>query len=458
MAWVVIANLKGVPGDAAALEQIQQILAELARLAKQDQNNLVALSDWVRGVESRTPAGMNGTDYALAFADAESNLAGGALATGRFNFEMPPRVQKMLGVVAQPVLAPGWAFIYPDSTGRIAWGVRTDGTFVAHKFDGGTGSGGDPAGIANIVAGMSRSLRTKIVTPGDSLTDGYFGGTGGQRSDAWPAKLQALLGSGVEVINAATSGYCVDEEAIKIGALPLPLTVASGQIPASGPVEVTTDAVIGWREAGVTRTFAGSLAGVPGTLTRTESDTVFTFTRTTAGTAVAVPPGTVFVSSFAGYDAHTMVLMIGFNNVAYNVKGGDATVAEHVRNGIRRIVNWHSRTIKQVLVLSVTTAVPWTSGTANYSTVATINGYLAEDWRTKYYDLRRYLVDQAIYDLGLVPNTADTAAMAADTLPPSIMDPGAGGTGDGTHYSKATAALVGQRVFDYVTTRDWVNQ
>lgn len=458
MAWEVIANLRGVPGDAAALEQIQEILDDLERLKKQDQDNLVALSDWVKGVELRTPAGMNGTDYALALADAESNIAAGALLSGRFNFELPPRVQKMLGVVAQPVIAPGWAFIYPDSTGRIAWGVRTDGTFVAHKFDSGTGPAGDAAGIANIVAGLSKSLRTKIVTPGDSLTDGYFAGTGGQRADAWPAKLQALLGAGVEVVNVAASGYCVDEEAIKIGALPVPLTVDGGQIPASGPVQVTTSEVIGWREAGVTRTFTGSLAGVPGTLTRTDSNTVFTFTRTTAGAAVAVPAGTVFASSFAGYDAHTMVLMLGLNNVAYNIKGGDATVAEHVRKGIRRIVNWHSRTVKQVLVLSLTTAVSWTAGTANHATVSTINGFLAEDWTTKYYDLRRYLVDQAIHDLGITPTTADTAAMAADTLPPAIMDPGPGGTGDGTHYSKATAALVGQRVFDYVTTRDWVTQ
>ncbi|KUM31897.1 hypothetical protein AQ436_01920 [Arthrobacter sp. EpRS66] len=457
MAWVVIANLKGAPGDAAAMGLFQEILDELDRLNAKGDEQLVGLSDWLEGVEARTPAGMNGTDYTLALADETASIAAGTLVDGTFNFEKQPMLMKNKGVVLQPVIAPGYAFLHTDIDGYISWAVKDDGTLVTNKSAGGSGGGGDALSIANTAAGLSKSKKDKASMGGDSLSEGFFGGSPGPQSDAWPARF-AALSPGVTVNNLALSGYCVDELAIRLGAFKVPLTVTGGQIPASGPVEVSTATVIGWRPVGTTRTFSGSLAGVPGTLTRSDSDTMFTFTRSTSGTAVTVPSGTEFKSDYAGHDADTFFLMIGHNNVAYNVKGGDATVADHVRKGIKRIYDWLSRDIKQVLIMSVTTAVSWTSGTANYATVLQINTNLEQDYTTRYYNLRGYLVNQAIYDLGITPTSEDLSKMAADTLPPSIMDPGADGLGDNTHYSKAVHTLVGDRVHDYATSRDWIGQ
>lgn len=304
----------------------------------------------------------------------------------------------------------------------------------------------------NEAVGFSQSSRTRVAAIGDSLTAGYFGGVGNLPTDAYPYRLQQIVPAGVEVFNLGSSGYTVDEEAVRIGALPVPLTVSGGSIPATGPVTVTTTAVIGWRPAGTTRTIVGSLSGVPGVLTRTSSDTSFTFTRTTGGAAVPVSGSPVFVPDYSGHDADTVVILLGRNNVTFSVKGADASVAEHVANGIARIVNWLSPDAKQALVISATTSTSERSGTAAYATVADINNRLQSAFPYGFVDLRTYLAHQAIADLGITPTTADLTAISGDTLPPSIMD---GGT-DQIHWSKATAELVAAKINESLVARGWV--
>ena len=466
MSWVVIANLKGAPGDAAALDRFLDI--ESKNVEQDGRLNLIESKNTTQdnrltGVEAdnsgqdgriddledRATVFAVGSDYAIALADQSESVAGGVLETGQFNFEVPPLLQRAGGVLFQPITAPEWAHVFVDNAGNVALGITSDGEVIAPKFSA-PGASVDPVFVANASVGLSKTLRNKVSAIGDSLTDGYFGGAGGQNSDAWPARLATLVGGSVAVTNLGSSGYTVDEESIRIGALPIPLTVTGGSIPGSGSVEVTTTAVIGWYSAAATRSFAGSLAGIHGTLARA-ADGSLAFTRTTAGSSTPVSAGTIFKSDYDGHDAETLVIMLGHNNASTNVKGSDASVAEHVSKGIKRIAAWHSRQVKQILVMSVTTKTTWTNGTAGYATVQEINTQLAADWGARFYNLRKYLVEKAIYDLGITPTAEDITAMAGDTLPPSIMDPG-----DPTHYSKATAVLVGDRVYEYLTTRDWI--
>jgi flagellar basal body rod protein FlgC len=388
-------------------------------------------------------------DYATPFADVNGYVSGGVQNDGVWNYEKSPRVKGQADVTMRPLNTTGWAIPFADKDGYVAGGIRPDGTAEFAKL---TLSQASIIALANQASGYTRSSRYRVAAIGDSLTDGFFGGVGNQDADSYPAKLQALMPAGVTVFNLGNTGYTVDEEAVRVGALPVPLTVSGGSIPASGPVNVTTTAVIGWRPSGTTRTILGTLAGVPGTLTRTTSDTAFTFTRTTSGTAVTATGSPVFVPDFAGHDGDTAIILLGRNNVSFSVQGPDASIAEHVAKGIDRIVNWLSPSIKHVLVVSNTTTTAETSGSAGYLTVTDINARLAAAYPTRYLDLRAYLVNQAIYDLGITPTTADNTAMAADTLPPSIMD---GGT-DNTHWSKATAALVAAQINNYLTTRGWV--
>lgn len=397
-----------------------------------------------RSMDSATASG-----YAVVFSDEDGRLAGGVTTDGVSDWAKPVTVAGATGVMAQPIDDEEWAYVHTDAAGYVAFGIKSDGSIVAPK------GALDAESVANIGVGMSRSKRDSLAAVGDSLTAGFFGGNAGPQEDSWPAKF-ALLAPAVTVSNIATSGLTVDEESINIGALELPLTVTGGSIPASGGVTVSTSVVVGWRSTDRVISFNGSLNGVAGSLSRA-SDGTLTFTRTTSGSSVPVIAGTVFVPNNAGHDADTTVIMIGRNNVTYNVQGADTSIAQHVVNGIRRIVEWHSRQLKQVLVMSVTTMVTEPSGSAGHTTVKAINDALQAEYSTRYYDLRHYLVNQAIYDLGITPTSTDLSTMATDTLPPSIMDPGTG-SGDNTHYSKATAALVAQQVYERITQRDWIKE
>jgi hypothetical protein len=412
----------------------------------------LASSDILKGNDPRASRSIASTTYALPFTDATGYVSGGVLSDGRWNFEKSPSMRGQSDVTLRPLNTTGWAIPFADKDGYVAGGIRPDGTAEFLKLKLPPGTIADPLADANLAAGYTRPSRYRVATIGDSLTAGYYGGVGNITTDAYPARLQELVPAGVQVYNIATSGYTVDEESIRIGALPLPLTVEGGSIPASGPVNVTTSAVIGWRPSGTGRNYIGSLAGVPGTLARTTSDTAFTFTRTTAGSAVPVPAGTLYTPDYTGHAGDTAVILLGRNNVSFAVKGADATIAEHVAKGIARIVAWLTPQVKHVLVVSNTTTTSETSGSAGYATVADINARLLAAYPSRFLNLRTYLVNQAIHDLGITPTTDDTAAMAADTLPPSIMD---GGT-DNTHWSRATAALVAAQVNNYLTTRGWV--
>ncbi|MFE4229115.1 hypothetical protein ACFRJ8_14645 [Arthrobacter sp. NPDC056886] len=406
-------------------------------------------SDILKGTDVRAGRSIIATGYALPFTDATGYVSGGILSDGRWNFEKTPQVKGQADVTMRPLNATGWAIPFADKDGYVAGGIKNDGTAEFAKLN------LTPANLlklANETIGYPRSSRTKIAAIGDSLTDGYFGGVGNQDADSYPSRLREMVPAGVQVFNLGNSGYTTDEEAVRIGAIPLPLTVTGGSIPASGPVDVTTTAVIGWRATGTVRTIPGTLAGIPGTLTRNASDTVFSFTRTTDGSAVTVPAGTVYVPDFAGHAGDTAIILLGRNNVSYSIKGADATIGEHVAKGIDRIVNWLTPQIKQVLVVSATTTTSETSGTGGYTNIADINARLAAAYPSRFLNLRSYLVNQAIYDLGITPTSADLATMAADTLPASIMD---GGT-DNTHWSKATATLVAAQINNYLTTRGWV--
>lgn len=408
----------------------------------------ISQKDFILGNDTRVLRSTIAPRYSVITTDNSGYVAGGWMDDGTHNFEKPPRVMGADGVTSQPIIAPGWAFVHTDQDGYVSFGVRDNGTLVAPK------GSLDATSIGNAILGMTKTKNDAMAAIGDSLTNGFFDGTT-KPEFSWPAKFAPLAPS-MAVANLAQSGWVVDELSIKIGALPMPITVDGGSIPAAGAVAVTCPTAVGWHPNGISRSFTGSLAGVPGVLRHETATDTYTFTRSAAGVETPVAAGTVFQPVDKSHSADTLVVMIGHNDVAFNVPGVEGDVAQHVVNGIRRIHNWAERDLKNVMVMSVTTKVTWPRGTAGYTTVERINNALKAEYTTRYYDLRDYLVNQAIFDLGITPTTEDTAAMNGDTLPPSIMDPGADSTGDPTHYSKATAEQVAHRVFEWMTLRDWI--
>jgi len=128
-----------------------------------------------------------------------------------------------------------------------------------------------------------------VVAWGDSYTEGEEGlyDTGN-----YPSELQSLIV--LPVINEGVNGQTSNEIGVREGAIPTYATVAGGVIPASGGVTVTFPT--GYEpvtDQGPVSGVAGTILGVHGVVTLNLE--LYTFTRTTAGSAVTASGSPQFV-------------------------------------------------------------------------------------------------------------------------------------------------------------------
>ena len=421
-----------------------------AAQAKSAVDVAVAAQGLVAGDASQLLQGAISSDYAIAFSDQDGRVAGGVTENGQFNFEAAPTVLGAEGVTLVPVVAPGYAIVFCDQDGYIAGGITPSGQ-VTWEGSGGTPGSGSALTPGQMLA-LTRSRNDAVSAIGDSMTAGYFA-SGDQAAQSWPSQFKTLAGSGVTVTNLGRSGWTCDDIETLIGSTPITVTPTGGTIPATGPVSVTvaTPAVF----SSGSRSFPGSLAGVPGTLMKNESQE-WTFTRSGAGTATPVPAGTRFVSSFAIRARDTLVILLGRNDVSNSVIGRDGSVKDHVVGGIRRITQWAEAQAAQILVLSVLTRTSEPVGDVRHTQITQINEALAAEHGPRFLDLRSWLISNGLDALGLTPTSADQAAITGDTLPPSLMDPQPGGGHDATHWSPQTASLVAQQIHTWMSHRDWL--
>jgi len=245
---------------------------------------------------------------------------------------------------------------------------------------------------------------TKIAAFGDSMTNGYLGG-----GPTYPIALASALG--VEVQNFGIPSQTSHEIALRQGGLQITLTVTGNSIPATASVAVTAYSPSDTWRSGFTWSFAGTLAGIDGTLTKA-SDNTWSFTRTAAGTAAACPPGTVFVpATEKPYDSWIQILWSGRNNVNTAVVKADTDAM---------VANLTPQN-KQFLILSVFNGQNEPSGSAGYNNVAAVNAALAAAYPNNYVDLRAWIINSGLAAAGITPTAADTTAISEDRIPPSLM-------------------------------------
>jgi hypothetical protein len=297
------------------------------------------------------------------------------------------------------------------------------------------------------VVRLQTSRSDQFAAWGDSLTDGWTKPPfAADQSDSWPGVLATLLGK--PVYNGGKSGQSADEIALRQGGMVMLVVPAGGVIPASGAVTVTTSSAIGWR---VDRSWSdvGTIAGVPGTLSR--SGSVLTFTRTTAGTEVAVPVEVPFVSTLGTTHAEsTSYFMIGRNDIGYtNPTPG---VGNDVRNRLNaaNIAAVGGLTPKnpRFFIFGTLNSTGEGVGSTNYNIITGSNDDLARLYPDNYYDMRKYIVEQSIYDQGITPTAADLTSIANGRPPATIML-------DSIHYTVATARTIAQKAYDLTVAKGW---
>lgn len=284
------------------------------------------------------------------------------------------------------------------------------------------------------VAPIVTSSRTSITAFGDSLTDGGSNGALWPEADTWPYKLDTALTTAT-VTNLGYSGATVDEMLMRVGALPMRVSVPADGIAASGNAFVTPLQTYGM-PAG-TRPIDATLNGGAGVrLTKNDDGTWQLYNYGTnpipAGTAIITP-----VAAWANRNADTAIIWIGINDITGGVTGMDATVADHVVAGTQKLIEWFTPQVKQFMILGVTTRTNETTGTANHATATEINNRLQALYPGQFKSIQKYLREQAMTDLGITPTQDDLDKIAAGTLPPSVLD-----VGDIGHISKATATVV----------------
>jgi len=261
---------------------------------------------------------------------------------------------------------------------------------------------------------------------GDSLT--YSQATG-QASPTWPEVVAADLG--VPVYNGGRQGQATFEIAVRQGGLRPLLTVTGDSIPASGSVGVTVvSPTDGWRPSGTSvLAMEGTLAGVPGTLYHDASTHVWTFARDAAGSATACPPSTPFIGTEGvSKRADNVIIWAGTNN---------ATQQTAILRDIASMVAWLTPYDKRYLVIGLTT--PGNDA---------VNAALAAAYGSRFEDLRSYMISSGLAAAGITPTSDDTAAIAANNIPPSLMT-------DATHFNQAGYNVIGARIAARIRARNW---
>lgn len=236
---------------------------------------------------------------------------------------------------------------------------------------------------SSTAAGLGPFLET-MATTDLGVTSWWTGGVGGNRLE----QIAARLGS-------------------------VPATVAAFTIPASGSVSVTVQNVTG---TGVgTVSYAGYFEGfesIPGQL----SISAGTFTRTTAGTAQAIPAGTKFIPSKGReFRDGVAILNWGKNSLTALVPWQDVLASTITAYEYLRSVS------KWVLVVNHFCDTNMTVGGQYMTNVQNYNAALAAQFPGRVVDLNAYVTGSQVWtDTGITPSSTDLTQQGQGKKPTSL--------------------------------------
>lgn len=352
--------------------------------------------------------------------------------------------------------APASPFADIDAPAAGVWSTGTDWRGV--NLTSADTTTGDPVDVAArgtttrpLVARTPDGLRrltsdsTRLVAWGDSLTAGYpsppFASDGSQ---AWPAVLDAAWTAGT-VTNAGMAGQTAEQIALRQGGLALTvdaMTIPAGTSAVAMPAQQVIPAAFGYP-------FTGTLAGVPVTIT-CDAAGAWTLQRATAGTATPVPTGTPFDP---GTDTHAdavTVIMAGRNDALGLTSGNLPTRVGRVIAAVAAMIGRLTPAHPAYLIVGTITGTSETAGTLAHQFVTSVNDELSALYPGRFFDVRRYLIDEALADAGITPTAADSTAIAGDTYPPSLSH-------DGLHYTPVAASLIAARIRDHLDQKGYLS-
>ena len=227
--------------------------------------------------------------------------------------------------------------------------------------------------------------------------------------------------------------------AARQGAVPAKLTFPSNTIPASGTVTVTVSNVP--LDADL-KPFSGVVSDVAGTLTCDGS--VFTFTRTAAGSAKASPAGSEFIPDVGmASRQHTTMLWSGKNSLS---GAGNAPL---VIEQTDKQFDFLTPMVKRCLVLGHFVDTGQAKGGTQWTNVNTVNAAHAARYGDLFLDVSAYLCSAQLWvDTGISPTPEDLQAQADGIKPPSISH-------DAGHMNAAGYTVVSALIRQKLSSLGW---
>lgn len=335
----------------------------------------------------------------------------------------------------------GYVFAAVDTNNRILFGVTTDGRFKARLADGvGVSTSEIAPLVASALASMNLFPSSAIACWGDSMTAGAGGG-----GTTYTGVLASALGA--TVVNLGIGGQTSTQIAARQGGVDIACTVSGDMIPASGGVSVTSRSVNPLFNSGnFGGSMTGTLAGVPGTISATtatvDGDSLWTFTRSSPGSAVACPPGTKFIPDTAGlHEAKTVIIWAGRNNF-----GALTTVRDDILAMVKRLTPLN----KRVLVLGICNGkyAGEESGGSGYINMMKLNQELARLFGDQFVDIRRYMIDFGLSDAGITATSQDLTDISQDRIPSSLL-------ADNLHWTGPGYTVGGNLIARVVRAKGW---
>jgi len=246
---------------------------------------------------------------------------------------------------------------------------------------------------------------------------------------------------GATYFNGGKAGEWGEHIVARMGAVPALLSVAGGNIPASGPVDVTASNMPIQLNM---KTFSGTLNGVAGSLAYATPGKLV-FTRTTSGAVTAVTPDTPLLPDAASYRDATVLLWIGKNNIG-NQAGADTNVIKLTDAAF----DWLAPLAKRALVLGHFADSDTPATGTKRDQILAINTAYANRYGNLYVDVSAYITSPKIWtDMSIAPTQADLDAQAIGNKAPSLSS-------DNSHFTDAAnQAIATNLIAPRLTALGW---
>ncbi|HBQ5690663.1 TPA: hypothetical protein L7578_003385 [Klebsiella pneumoniae subsp. pneumoniae] len=206
--------------------------------------------------------------------------------------------------------------------------------------------------------------------------------------------------------NQGQPGESSFQSAARFGGVPFTLNFPGNIIPASGSVAVTcTQTPSNFRNSSL-KSFTGTVAGVPGTLSWSSSS--LRFTRTGTGDSVSLSGGADFVPTIpASYRDGVVLLWMYKNDIKWDAVANPEVNEDAIFNNVLKTVTHLTTLGKRALVIGIFNDSSY-SNSIFKTRLESLNNRMRDYFGDLYCDTQDYICSSQIWtDTGITPTTSD---------------------------------------------------